>query len=117
MAEQMSQEEIDSLLQTISAGNIDGGDFDEKTLLRDNDKLRKLIKDAESARERYIFALISGKRPYEVACAAKYLKQAGHRIWLETNGFKSRSDFLFWMKQNICWDAYQQRWIKKPHAA
>jgi hypothetical protein len=110
MAEQMSQEEIDSLLQNISSGNIDS-DFDEKTLLRDNDKLRKLIKDAESARERYIFALVSGKRAYEVACAAKYLKQAGHRIWLETKGFKSRAEFLLWMKLNICWDG--QKWVRK----
>jgi hypothetical protein len=110
MAENMTQEEVDALLNGYMNGEVD---VDQSSLLRDSAGLSKLRRDVDCARNRYIFRLECGGNKREVAYARYYLKKTAHRYWLKSHGFYSRGEFEDWLEKNIIWDTEGQRWVKK----
>jgi len=89
-SEQMSQHEIDLLLQNLS--KIESPEIDMTLLASNTEELKKWRHRIRSALNRYHWMLENGDFDQAVE-ARKYLHQSAFQLWLYNHGFYNKADY------------------------
>lgn len=94
--EQMTQDEIDKLIEAALADNAEEDKIEQvpKTWLKRKSKWKSVV----TALRRYEFVLQNGSFE-DIREARRYLHHAAHSLWLVNHGFDLREDFKRWWKR------------------